>query len=98
MQTVIGQFYTTVELDEVKEFFADKGDLGSIKRGVKKGYFNDQSYYYYLRLILGPCICLVKGPEVGIQVKLKSTIFLVVITIESVINSTENINISFVQV
>ena len=37
MQTVIGQFYSTDDLDEVKKFFDNKEDLGSIDRGVKKG-------------------------------------------------------------
>eukprot|EP00116_Pleurobrachia_bachei_P002292 sb/3462554/ len=37
LESVIGQFYKKEDIDEVVKFFANKSDLGSLQRGVKKG-------------------------------------------------------------
>ena len=53
LESVIGQFYKKDDIDEVVKFFANKSDLGSLQRGVKKGnMFWDKIKTQYLTTML----------------------------------------------
>ena len=64
LESVIGQFYKKDDIDEVVKFFANKSDLGSLQRGVKKG----NMFWDKIKTVCELWQCPYKPPSISIFV------------------------------